>query len=242
MRDKQENPRKKVSQITQRLKQGMQGKERDTGNTDPLVRKVLFQDEMDEVYRIVHDSYLERGYIEEQPDGKLIHYPHLDGIPETIVLAAVEDGRIVGTNSITMDGPCGLHVDADFKEECDRIRAEGRKLASSWRIATRSSCRSERKTVMRLIQETVDQALDHGIETMLFTFNPRHEKIYRKLLNLTTIARSDGSIGSLSHAPAVLMRVDEADIPARWRKNRPSAQENTGVPSLEMLQIRTSAE
>ncbi|MFC1479119.1 hypothetical protein ACFL6F_00840 [Planctomycetota bacterium] len=212
---------KKGSNITQRLKQISKGDSLCHEKGEIIIRPVQNSWEMDKVYRIVHDAYLERGYIEKQPDGKLIHYPHLDGIPETTILVALENGEIVGTNSITIDGPFGMHVDEDFKKECDQIRFENRLLASSWRIATKKSCRNERKAVMQLIQETVDHALGNGVETMLFTFNPRHERIYKKLLNMITVAKNGGSVTGLSNAPAVLMRVDDKDLPARWLKKFP---------------------
>ncbi|MFH1024437.1 MAG: hypothetical protein V1809_13740 [Planctomycetota bacterium] len=180
---------------------------------DVVVRPIENDDELDEVYRITHDAYVERGYCAPQPDGRLIHYPRHDGIPETIVLVAERNGRIVGTNSLTLDGSKGLPVDEDFGRDCKRIRATGRRLAASWRIATRKDCREERNIVMGLIRETLRLCLLKGVETCLFTFNPRHERIYQKLLNMKTVARSEGTAG-LENAPAVLMRCDFENLPA----------------------------
>lgn len=179
------------------------------------VRPIGSDAELDEVYRLTHDAYAERGYCQPTADGRLIHYPHLDGIPETTVLVAIVDGKIMGTNSWTLDGPRGLHVDSDFKTECDAIRKEGRRLASSWRIATRSCCRQEQRVVMSLIQRTVSDCLDAGVETSVFTFNPRHEAIYRRMLNMTTVARRD-DIHGLCNAPAVFMRLNLESIPERF--------------------------
>ncbi|WP_419656174.1 hypothetical protein Dvar_52740 [Desulfosarcina variabilis str. Montpellier] len=204
--------------ITQRLKLVSHGDSFHHEDEEIRVRPVRTSQEMKEVYRIVHDAYLEKGYIKEQPHGKLIHYPHLDGIPETTVLVALDNCKVIGTNSVTFDGLYGMHVDEDFREECNQIRLENRMLAASWRIATRKSCRNVRKVVMKLIQKTVDHALMNGVETMLFTFNPRHERIYKRLLNMTTIARDDESVAGLSNAPAVLMRVDKENLPDRWLK------------------------
>ncbi|MFH1022284.1 MAG: hypothetical protein V1809_02735 [Planctomycetota bacterium] len=182
-----------------------------------LIRPVRSSREMDAVYRLVHDTFLERGYCASQPDGRLIHYPHLDHIPETTVLAAVLKGEIVGTISYTFDGPAGLHTDKDFKAECDVIRAEGKRLGASWRIATRNRFRYEKEVVMALIRTTVHYILDSGVETSVFTFNPRHERVYQRMLNMTTVTRSAGTDG-LSNAPAVLMRMETENIPAKWRE------------------------
>lgn len=210
---------KRRSAFSQALKAISEGVVRDSGvvKSDPVVRPIQNARELDEVHRLTHDAYLERGYCTPQPNGRLAHYPHLDVIPETTVLVAVQNGEIVGTNSWTMDGPNGLHVDSDFKPECDAIRREGRRVASAWRIATRSICRGERTVVMEMIRQTIRGCLVAGASTCVFTFNPRHERIYQRLLNMETVARSTGTKG-LTEAPAVFMRLDKENIPARWRE------------------------
>ena len=113
------------------------------------IRKVSTAEEMDEVYKLTHDQYVKEGYIAPQPDGRLRHYPHLDGIPETTVLIAVDEGRVVGTNTLTLDGPAGLHVESDsaFKTIASFYRiaaaASGTKLACSWRIVTHPEARNQ---------------------------------------------------------------------------------------------------
>jgi hypothetical protein len=205
----------KISQALRAIDAGKSPSDSEASLARVEVRGISNDAELDEVYRITHDAYLERGYCKAQPDGRLIHYPHLDRIPETRILIALIDGAILGTISWTLDGPQGFHVDSDFKTECDAIRKEGRRLAASWRIATRNSCRDERHVVMALIQETLRETLEAGVETTVFTFNPRHERVYQRLLNMTTVARNDGTDG-LENAPAVFMRMDRETVPERW--------------------------
>lgn len=218
-------PRQQASSITRRLHQiSTEGYSRsDEGHI--LVKEVENAEEMEEVYRMVHDVYLERGYIEEQPGGKLIHYPHLDGIPETTVIIAIANGKVVGTNSFTLDSPEGLPGEKDFKEECDIIRLEGRILGACWRLGTGNIYRNEKKIILSLIEKTAEVAcIDKGVETTLFTLNPRHEKIYKRLLNMKTVARRRESVAGLSNAPAVLMRLDTEDIPEMWFKKQETVQ------------------
>jgi len=195
---------------------------------DLVVRPIRNDAELDAVYRLTHDAYLERGYCSPSADGRLIHYPHLDGIPETTVLVALLDGVIMGTNSWTLDGPRGLHVDSDFKSDCNAIRREDRRMAGSWRIATRHCCRHGQKVVMSLIERTVFDCLAAEVETAVFTFNPRHERLYQRLLNMTTVARRSASHG-LSNAPAGFMRLDVESIPERYCAN-PVALQKASLP------------
>jgi len=181
----------------------------------PVVRPIADDAELDAVYRMTHDAYLDQGYCEQQQDGRLIHYPHLDRIPETTILVALLDGEIVGTISWTLDGPTGLHVDTDFRAECDRIRSEGVKLAASWRIATRRDYRSKRAVVMALIKSLMHGFASAGVTTSVFTFHPRHERVYQRLLNMTTVAYGSKTDG-LDNAPSVFMRMEMATIPGHW--------------------------
>ncbi|MFH1022789.1 MAG: nucleotide disphospho-sugar-binding domain-containing protein, partial [Planctomycetota bacterium] len=208
---------KSLSNISQALRAVSDGVENVPSSPDVVVRPIKNKNELDEVYRITHDAFLERGYCRPQADGRLVHYPRLDQIKETTVFVAVSDGGIVGTISLTLDGPAGLHVDEDFKEACDDIRNEGRKLAAGWRIATRSGYRDERGIVMGLIREVVTRAVDAGVRTGVFTFNPRHESIYQRLLNMKTVARN-GETSGLQDAPAVFMRCDAEALPAWCRE------------------------
>ena len=92
-----------------------------------IIRRAISREDFEAVWRLTHDMYVAEGYAEPQPDGLLRHYPHLDAIPETVVfLAEDEDGTLLGSNSYTLDGPAGLHVDDDFRDVVDAVRAECR--------------------------------------------------------------------------------------------------------------------
>ncbi|MCK6472844.1 MAG: hypothetical protein L6R28_13965 [Planctomycetes bacterium] len=208
-----------ISQVLRRIATESVTERRREPDPAIVVRKVRRTSELEEVHRLTYRAYRERGYCGEQPDGKLVHYPHLENIPETSVFVAYEEGKILGTVSVTLDGPAGLHVDADFKDTVDKVRAENRRLCAPWRIATHSSLRSEKRVVMALLQAVVDEAFDAmGCQTFLCTFNPRHERFYRRIWNMPTIARHEGSDG-LENAPAVLMRCDIETIPLEWLNN-----------------------
>ena len=84
------------------------------GNAGALqIRPIRDDCELDEIHRLVHDAYLDAGLIRPQPGGRLIYYPHLDGIPETTVLVAELNGVIVGTSTLT------CMIDADRRSKFD---------------------------------------------------------------------------------------------------------------------------
>ncbi|HOX06268.1 MAG TPA: hypothetical protein PK280_07695 [Planctomycetota bacterium] len=185
------------------------------------IRKATTLKDLEAVWRLTHDMYVAEGYAESQPDGMLRHYPHLDAVPETTVLMAEDDdGTLLGSNSYTFDGPAGLHVDDDFRDVVDAVRAEcratGRRLGASWRIATRPGCREHLFVVMQLISATLEGG--RGLaDTVLFTFNPKHESFYGRMLGLRTVCEPRAG-RSVQSAPAILMRGEMSEMSARWEK------------------------
>ncbi len=172
------------------------------------VRKVCTKAEMDEVYRLTYETYAASGYCEKNISKRLIHYPHLDKLPETTVFIVLDhEQRVVGTCSTTLDNDTGLHVDEDFKADTDRVRAEGKRLAASWRIATSSQNRAGVLVVKMLINSQVEFWKKSGVQTCLMTFSPKHESFYQRYLNCETISTFE-SLKSINNTEAVLMRWD----------------------------------
>ena len=192
------------------------------------IRPVANDAEMKMVHRLTHDCYVSKGYAPPQPNGLLNHYPEFDHLPQTTVFVAIQHGEVVGSISMTVDGPKGLTVDGDFKEECDAMRKSGRKLATAWRLVMKHSVNPSRRVLMSLIKETATLATRKGANTWLFTVNPRHESVYRRLLKMYAVSHKEGTHG-LVNAPAVLLRADNESLPGAWRNLVESTQ--FGVPA-----------
>jgi hypothetical protein len=144
---------------------------------------------MQKVWKLTHDVYVKCGYIKPQPGGLLVHYPHLDQIPETTVIVCKDDeGNIVGTNSFTVDGPEGLHVESEFSDIVSLFRMTNLRLSSTWRIETDPECNNRLSVVKAVIIKTFEIAQDKA-DIVLATFHPRHEAFYTRLLNFIRIAQ-----------------------------------------------------
>ena len=200
------------------------------------IRRVANVAEMEEVYRLTHDSYVSKAYTEIQDNGLLLHYPEFDVIPETKVLAALQDGKMIGTISLTIDGPFGFTLDRDFRDDIAKLRDEGRRVAVIWRLVVREDCRSSRTVLLGLISAVTRLAISHGVNTYLFEVNPKHERVYMRLLNMSVVARNEGAQG-LQHAPAVLLRGDDENLPEEWRLGEytPKKYDPVGLAMLDQL-------
>ena len=189
---------------------------------DVQVRQATTNVEFCEVYRLTYRVYAASGYCNPSPGRKLQHYPHLDEIPATTVLIAIDKSLVIGTVSITLDGPVGLHVDEDFAKEMKQIRWQcgkaKRKLSGIWRIVTDPLCRSQWIVVKRLIGAITQVALDQDVGLIMCDFHPAHEKFYRRVVGFHRVAY--GTCNSVAGQPAVLMAydLDRLGMPIRWRK------------------------
>ncbi len=180
-----------------------------------LIRPLCGTQDLEQVYRLVHDGYVQRGYCSPQEDGLLRHGQHLDELDTTLTLGAFQNDMLIGTVSVTRDGDYTMPVDSVFAEEYAAIRRENASLAVIWRLATHHDYREEPRLVMNLIQAVIHHKVRSGINVSVCTLHERHERIYRRLFKMSVVGRSQ-EINSFDNVPAVLMRWDLKNCDSRW--------------------------
>jgi hypothetical protein len=187
-----------------------------------IVRPTRNRLELDHVQRLVHDVYLEAGYISPQPEGRLVYCPHLDVAPETTTFVAQADSEIVGTCSLTLDGPAGFHLDDEYPDAVHAVRREVRSLASSWRWASKAPPTDRIGVYLGLLRAIQSVLHANAVETCLFTLVPQFAQVYRHLLNARLLASTPPLRAcaseklSMFHCGTVLMRWDLERCPPRW--------------------------
>lgn len=96
-----------------------------------------------EAYRaalsLVHDSYLERGWIERQKSGMWLTPQHT--LVTTTVFVLWHNDACLGTVSLTEDTPAGLPIDLTYGEEMRRLRPRARKVAEIGSLALAKGAR-----------------------------------------------------------------------------------------------------
>lgn len=144
--------------------------------------------ELFKIHKLVTKAYISSGILSETYSENADFYPQLNTIPETKIIIAKKNKKIIGTNSITIDGKAGLHTDHYFKKETDLIRKSSKKvLGSSWRIATSQEYHNKIGLFLDLIKKTFLIAKEENIEICLFIFLKKHEKFYKSFLDAETI-------------------------------------------------------
>ena len=163
-----------------------------------------------EISKLTKDAFSESGLILQNYNNQYLNlYPHLNTIQETSILIAEINRKIIGTNSVTLDGPAGLHTDYYFKKETDFIRkTEDTVLGSSWRIATTQEYRNNIRLFLDLVQNTFIVTKKKNIETCLFVFAEKHEAFYKKMLDAETIAKKKYTKFPYNNVTFVLMKTN----------------------------------
>ena len=157
------------------------------------------------------------GYAQPNESRLLCHYPYLDGIIETsVIIVKDNNNHVIGTSSITKDGPYGLCVDSVFKDEVDKIRDEclylNKNLGAVWRMITINNYRGYIQLILSLIHYTSIIAFDYyNLDIILYMIHPKHVAWYEKNLGFYILSgpRLDHSVNM---QPAMLMRGDKDKV------------------------------
>jgi len=156
-----------------------------------------------DIWSLAHDRYFECGYIDKQFSGMFTQYPEYEFLPETKRLIAIDNGELIGTVTITLDGEYGLPIEADWPKETQIVRAVGLPIACVWRLVTKLACASTRRIVLDLLKGCVRELIECGEPVILAAFNPRHKDFYKRFCRLTEIGRHEITKG-LQNAPSIL--------------------------------------
>lgn len=149
---------------------------------------------------LVEHKYLDRGY----------GTPANKKDPELHTFIAYDEGQLVGTVSVRLDGKRGLAADELYPAEIESLRAQGFRLCEFTRLAV--DRRAASKPVLAGLFHTayLYAAVIRGSTHAVIEVNPRHVRFYGRALRFSAIGES--RINRRVNAPAVLLYVSFADI------------------------------
>ncbi|MGD9696864.1 MAG: hypothetical protein AB7V42_14530 [Thermoleophilia bacterium] len=144
---------------------------------------------IDEVLSVVHDGFVEAGYMEPQATGRRMHVSYLN--PGTCFALARVDGEAIGAAVLVIDGPFGVPSDRSFAEENDRLRAtHTAPLMECGSLVVRPQWRRHtRRVFMRLISALTRISLVEWPESpVVITVSPQSERFYAGILGMRRVA------------------------------------------------------
>jgi predicted N-acetyltransferase YhbS len=163
-------------------------------------------------YRLVHDVFVEQGYIHANEAG--IRLRPFEALPDTATFIARAGREVVGVTTVVMDSPeFGLPTEKAFANEIHALRSIGRVACegTNWLIAESHRGSGVMTELMRC---SFAHALALGCTDYLGAVSPGHAKFY-DLLGFERL----GDVRSYSKDiddPVVLVRLDIAGLHQRF--------------------------
>lgn len=179
-------------------------------------------DDFDGAFRLLHDRYVENGYMAPHPSGRRLGV--YNALPSTKVFVARAEGRVVGTITLVQDSALGLPMDQIYREELDALRARGRRLGEASTLTVDPAYRTSGFAIlMRLYRMLIIYAAKIArLNDMCLSIAPHHGRFYRTFFGVRQIGpmrayprvnglRAIGLCGDLSVTRA-LIRVAQAGL------------------------------
>ena len=162
------------------------------------IKAVDTEQRRSKVDALLRDRYGWRGY-------KSVGLP-TDRSVAKFTLAAIEDDLMIGSITVSLDGPDGLAVDDIFGPETKKLRTQGRRLCEFVRLAVDPLVGTKRVLAALFHVAYIVAHRIRGYDTLLIEVNPRHVHYYQRMLGFKPLSeeRNNRSVD----APAVLMALE----------------------------------
>ncbi len=139
------------------------------------------QEELEEAYRLLHDSYVSMKLMDKQPHGLRCNiYTFL---PYTTTLIAKYGREIVGTVTLIKDSQIGLPSDHDYKKENDVYRCQNFKLVEVSALAISEKFRNKGHSASLLLMKYLYNYSGYYMDAsmLICAVHPRAEDFYKAL-------------------------------------------------------------
>jgi hypothetical protein len=179
--------------------------------TEVKVHRAITLSDLVQSYTLVHDIFVEKGYIHSLENGIRVRIN--EALPTFATFVACVDSCVVGVQSLAVDDPeIGLPTDAAFKPEIDRLRQDGYLICEA---ADEAIVEAYRHTSVptELMRCIFAQAISLKCNQLIATVSPGHAKFY-ELLGFEQIS----PVRSYSHEledPVVVVRMCLDDLGRR---------------------------
>jgi hypothetical protein len=182
---------------------------------DVCVQIATSRQEWEQAFQLVADKYRWRGYV---ADGCNYRFTAYHALPETVVLVAKEQGRVLATLSLIMDNSLlGLPTEAIYPAEVRELRRAGRRLCEVGSLANTGLTTTEFIPIfVALIRLACQHHAYFGGDTAVITVNPRHRYFYTKVLGFVPLGNRRTCPAVRNH-PAEAFLLDDALL----RRNAP---------------------
>ena len=168
-----------------------------------LVLKIAeTQEELEACFSLLHDAYVESGFMTPHPSGMRVTPYH--ALPTTTTLCAKLGDRVVATLSLIRDNPHGLPMQRIF--DLAPVRAQGGQICEASALAVHARYRrTSGRILFPLLKYMYDYCTQHfDTQHLVIAVNPRHIAMYESVLGFTRLnALPVANYDFVNGAPAI---------------------------------------
>jgi hypothetical protein len=189
------------------------------------IQRATTAKELCNAYQLVHDNYVEKGYIFPQPSGLRMRL--YEALPDTATFVAKAGDEIVGVTSLVFDTPgLGLPSDQVFSEEIDTLRQGGVKVAevTNWAITP-----AYRRTAVltELIRCYIAHLMALDCDYAIGAISPGHRAFY-ELIGYEVIG-AERSYSTEINDPVILVRLSLDNLRERFAAVQDDDEDDTAT-------------
>lgn len=162
------------------------------------------REDLESALRLIHDCYVESGYIDPQPSGMRLRL--FEALPQTVTIIAKREERVVATVSLVVDSAFGLPMEESFGKEIDELRAQGHLVAETTGLAVDKSSR-DLGVFARITKLMIAYALHAGVHDICIGVNPEHAGFYTEAILFEPLG-SLRSYSSSKEDPVIGLRLN----------------------------------
>lgn len=183
--------------------------------SDPVIRMAKKED-MDQVYQVRYQSYLNAGLMQPNDSGRL--KDRYDSSDYTKIFVAVSNGRIIGTIRLIFDSKYGLPMDEEAR--CSSfmrfLRKQKRRIAEVGKYAFLPDYQlNSRKLLLDLDVWVLKYAISAGVHDLVILAVSHHSTFYEKFFLFEKLA---DFYSSQYYSQLVGLRLNLDNIEERYRE------------------------
>lgn len=165
---------------------------------------------LDEALVLVHDGFVESGYITPHPTGRRVIPHYLN--PGTCFALAHVDGVLAGTCALIPDGPMGLPSEDVFADEFAQVREMGEAVEVGSLVVAPAFRAMTLHVVTMMFVAHLRRLVVRGNDSIpVCTVAPGQARFYHNIMGMAPIGEERDLLG----APAVML-INSADGIREW--------------------------
>ncbi|MCE9591560.1 MAG: hypothetical protein K8S99_13675 [Planctomycetes bacterium] len=152
-----------------------------TASGDIRIFQAISLNDLTQAYRLVHDVFVQKNYIQPQPGG--VRVREFEALPEMATFVAKVDGRVVAVMSVVPDSQdIGLPSDKVFSKELEALRSQNRRVGEITNLVVTDEYRNS-AVFLELTRCAYAHAVNIGLTDFFVSISPGHCAFFEHLLS-----------------------------------------------------------